>query len=127
MEIVNHFGQVIDLKTQLGYFKNVSRLLRLKLGDAEAESLLSRAVYLFSVGGNDYLFPFETNSSVVHTSSPQEFVAFVIGNITSVLKVLLQIRVNLYMIKTFMYIFPPFDLLMWKGFVSMTCCVSGNT
>ena len=78
---------MIDLKTQLGYFKNVSRLLRQKLGDEEAESLLSRAVYLFSVGGNDYLFPFETNSSVPYTFSVEQFVGQVMGNITRVVKV----------------------------------------
>ncbi|XP_015902184.3 GDSL esterase/lipase 1 isoform X3 [Ziziphus jujuba] len=79
-------GLVIDLKTQLGYFKNVSRLLRQKLGDEEAESLVSRAVYLFSIGGNDYLFPFETNSSIPCTFSVEQFVGQVMGNITQVVK-----------------------------------------
>ncbi|XP_015900704.3 GDSL esterase/lipase 2-like [Ziziphus jujuba] len=79
-------GIVIDLQTQLGYFENVSRQLRKKLGDAEAESLLSRAVYLFSVGGNDYLFPFEINSTVLRSYSPEQFVGLVIGNITAVVK-----------------------------------------
>ncbi|KAH7547012.1 hypothetical protein FEM48_Zijuj01G0261800 [Ziziphus jujuba var. spinosa] len=66
--------QVIDLQTQLGYFKNVSRVLRKELGDAKAEALLSRAVYLFSVGTNDYAFPFETNSSVLYTYSVEQYV-----------------------------------------------------
>ncbi|KAH7547018.1 hypothetical protein FEM48_Zijuj01G0262400 [Ziziphus jujuba var. spinosa] len=67
-------GSVIDLQTQLGYFKNISRVLREKLGDTEAEALLSKAIYLFSVGGNDYLFPFQTNSSVLYTYSIEQFV-----------------------------------------------------
>ncbi|KAH7547008.1 hypothetical protein FEM48_Zijuj01G0261400 [Ziziphus jujuba var. spinosa] len=67
-------GSVIDLQTQLGYFKNVSRVLREELGDAKAEALLSRAVYLFSVGTNDYAFPFETNSSVLYTYSVEQYV-----------------------------------------------------
>ncbi|KAF3451970.1 hypothetical protein FNV43_RR08066 [Rhamnella rubrinervis] len=79
-------GLVIDLKTQLGYFKNVSRILRLQLGDAEAKTLLSRAVYLFSIGGNDYIFPFETNSSVLQIYSVEQFIGLVIGNITDVIK-----------------------------------------
>ncbi|XP_060669777.1 GDSL esterase/lipase 3-like, partial [Ziziphus jujuba] len=79
-------GLVIDLQTQLGYFKNVSRQLRKQLGDAGAESLLSRAVYLFSVGGNGYTLPFEINSTVPHSYSPEQFVGLVIGNITTVVK-----------------------------------------
>ncbi|KAH7547006.1 hypothetical protein FEM48_Zijuj01G0261200 [Ziziphus jujuba var. spinosa] len=80
-------GRVIDLQTQLVYFKNVTRLLEEELGDAEAKDLLSRAVYLFSVGGNDYSFPFETNSSVLYTYSVEQFVGQVIGNISQVIKV----------------------------------------
>ncbi|KAF3450557.1 hypothetical protein FNV43_RR06644 [Rhamnella rubrinervis] len=84
-------GMVIDLKTQLGYFKNVSRLLRQKLDDAETDYLLSRAVYLFSVGGNDYAVPFVTNSSVLRSYSHQQFVGMVIGNLTSVVKEIYEI------------------------------------
>ncbi|KAF3450554.1 hypothetical protein FNV43_RR06641 [Rhamnella rubrinervis] len=52
-------GLAIDLKTQLRYFKNVSRILMQQLGDAEAKALLSRAVYLFSVGISDHIHPYE--------------------------------------------------------------------
>lgn len=79
--------QVIDFQTQLEYFKNVSRVLRQQLGDVNAKALLSRAVYLFSIGGNDYSFAFETNSTVLYTDSVQQFVGQVIGNITDVIKV----------------------------------------
>ncbi|KAL5583398.1 hypothetical protein UlMin_015840 [Ulmus minor] len=75
-------GMAIDLGTQLSYFKNVSRHLRKKLGDAKAKASLSRAVYLFSVGSNDYVFPFYINSSVLRSYSREEFVGQVIGNIT---------------------------------------------
>ncbi|PON62543.1 SGNH hydrolase-type esterase domain containing protein [Trema orientale] len=100
-------GLVVDLKTQLGYFKNVSQLLRQKKGDAEAADLLARAVYLFSVGGNDYAFAFETNSSVLRTYSPQQFVGLVIGNITTVIQVLLGSEISLlisYMINIINYV-----------------------
>ena len=79
---------MIDLKTQLGHFKNVSWLLRQKLGDAEAKALLSRAVYIFDVGNNDYSFPFERNSTVLKSYSTEQFVGMVIGNITEVIQVL---------------------------------------
>ena len=45
----------INLHLQLGYFKNVEQWLKQKLGDVEAKKLLRRAVYLFSIGSNDYL------------------------------------------------------------------------
>lgn len=61
--------------------------MRKKLGNEEAESLLSRAVYFFSIGSNDYIFPFDTDPSVLGSYSHQEYVDLVIGNITSVVKV----------------------------------------
>ncbi|KAA8546292.1 hypothetical protein F0562_002969 [Nyssa sinensis] len=79
-------GFVIDLKTQLSYFKHVERLLREKLGDKEANKLLSRAVYLFSIGANDYGNPFLTNSTLFQSYSQQEYVEMVIGNLTAVIK-----------------------------------------
>ena len=78
---------MIDLKTQLGYFKNVSRVLRKKLGDKNARALLSRAVYSFSVGNNDYSVPFEINSTVLPSYSAQQLIGLVIGNITEVIQV----------------------------------------
>ncbi|XP_030487607.2 GDSL esterase/lipase 1-like [Cannabis sativa] len=74
---------VIDLNTQLEYFKNVSNELRKQIGDADAKALLSRAVYIFSVGSNDYSFPFLRNVTVPNT---QQFVGMVIGNLTEVIK-----------------------------------------
>lgn len=79
--------QVIDLKTQLSYFKFVEKQLKQKLGDEEAETLLSEAVYLFSVGGNDYFNLFTSNSSDLHFSK-KEFVGMVIGNLTNTIKVI---------------------------------------
>ncbi|TQD77599.1 hypothetical protein C1H46_036871 [Malus baccata] len=75
-----------DLHCQLSYFKNVGKSLRQKLGDEEAKSLLTRAVYLSNIGSNDYLFPFDTDSSMLRSYSREEFVGLVIGNITSVIK-----------------------------------------
>ncbi|KAI4355382.1 hypothetical protein L6164_004162 [Bauhinia variegata] len=65
-------GFVIDLKRQLEYFKNVVSLLKQNLGDAEAKRLLSRAIYLFSIGNNDYFAPFIFNSTVLEFYSEQE-------------------------------------------------------
>jgi hypothetical protein len=78
---------VIDLKTQLSYFENLARLFRKKLGHAEAKTFFGRAVYLISIGGNDYLVPFNSNSSVLQSISKEEYVDMVIGNLTTVIKV----------------------------------------
>ena len=76
--------QVVALNTQLKYFKKLDTLLKKRLGEKEAKKLLSKAVYLTSVGSNDYLFRFTSNSSVY---SPKEYVNLVIGNFTNVIKV----------------------------------------
>jgi hypothetical protein len=62
--------------------------LRHNLGDAEAYTVLSNAVYLISIGGNDYFAPFATNCSFFETHSQEEYVGMVIGNLTNVIKVL---------------------------------------
>ncbi|QCE02340.1 zeta-carotene desaturase [Vigna unguiculata] len=82
-------GLVIDLKTQGLYFKRVSKQLRQKHGEDRAKKLFSTAVYIFSVGGNDYASPFYTNpinATVVLPYPPQNFVDFVTHNITTVIK-----------------------------------------
>ncbi|KAK9923838.1 hypothetical protein M0R45_032236 [Rubus argutus] len=81
-----HQGFVIDLKTQRSYFKKVVKQLRHKLGHAEAFTFLSDAVYLFSVGGNDYFYQFQTNSSFFESHSPEQYVGMVVGNLTKVIK-----------------------------------------
>ncbi|KAI9162619.1 hypothetical protein LWI28_028995 [Acer negundo] len=78
---------VIDLKTQLSYFKIVEQQLKQTLGDAAAKKLISKAVYLFSIGSNDYFTLFSTNSSVLQShNSKIEYVEMVIGNLTNTIK-----------------------------------------
>lgn len=62
-------------------------MLRNKLGGAQAKKMLSRAVYMFSIGGNDYAYALITNS----TYSRPQLVGRVIGNITAVIKVIIYI------------------------------------
>lgn len=78
---------MIDLKTQLSYYKKVEKWLRDKLGNNEAKMTISKAVHLFSIGSNDYMSPFLTNSTVLNSYSNSRFVGMVIGNLTAVLKV----------------------------------------
>ncbi|XP_037497502.1 GDSL esterase/lipase 4 isoform X1 [Jatropha curcas] len=75
----------IPLRAQLEYFKNIKKSLRQQLNDAEAEKVLRRAVYLFSIGGNDY-FSFYSSNPTATESSQRAYVEMVIGNLTSVLQ-----------------------------------------
>ncbi|KAK4352778.1 hypothetical protein RND71_028296 [Anisodus tanguticus] len=72
-------GFVIDLKTQLKYFKKVAKDLKKKFGAEKSKQLLSNAVYMFSAGNNDY---FQFNG----TYPKEEYAKMVMGNLTSVLK-----------------------------------------
>ncbi|KAJ0008428.1 hypothetical protein Pint_29347 [Pistacia integerrima] len=80
-------GYVIDLQTQLSYFKIAEKQLKQKLGDAEAKTLLGNAVYLFSIGGNDYDAALTSNSSVLQSDySKKQYILTVVGNLTTVIK-----------------------------------------
>lgn len=82
---------MLDLDTQLGFFKNVEKQLRHRLGETEAHTLLSEAVYLISIGSNDYIAPFITNSSLFESHSHEEYVGMVTGNVTYVIKVIYNV------------------------------------
>ena len=86
--------QVVDLGTQLIYFKNVEKKLREKLGDAETKKLLSKAIYLFNVGINDYVVRV-TNSTILQSSTSEEYVGTVIGNLTAAIKVIRWNNLNI--------------------------------
>ncbi|XP_028763299.1 GDSL esterase/lipase 2 [Neltuma alba] len=77
---------VLDLNTQVSYYKNVSNVLRKKLGNAEAKAFFSKAVHLVSIGANDYGARFGSNSSVFLRYSQQQFIDIVIGNLTTAIK-----------------------------------------
>ncbi|GMY34845.1 GDSL esterase/lipase 1 [Fagus crenata] len=83
----------ISLPKQLSYFKNVVKSLRQNLGDVEAKKVLMRAVYLFSIGGNDYFNFHEQNPNATQTDRRQ-YVEMVIGNLTSVLNVRISLLKN---------------------------------
>ena len=77
---------MIDLKKQLWYFNEAEKKLRSNLGNRRAERVVSNAVYLFCIGSNDYSTD-STNSSIFKSSTPEGYVAMVVGNITTVFKV----------------------------------------
>ncbi|KAK4708525.1 hypothetical protein R3W88_029450 [Solanum pinnatisectum] len=80
-------GHVINLKTQLKYFKKVTKLLNNKVGDKQSKKLISNAVYMFSTGTVDYGEAFRSSPDLIHFPYPkQQFVEMVLSNFTSVLK-----------------------------------------
>ncbi|KAL6137372.1 hypothetical protein ACLB2K_062664 [Fragaria x ananassa] len=76
----------INLPLQLSYFKNVTELLQEQLGDEEAKKLLGSAVYLISMGGNDYFTFYAEYQENATEALQQEFIGIVIGNLTTVLQ-----------------------------------------
>ncbi|KAK9923843.1 hypothetical protein M0R45_032241 [Rubus argutus] len=79
-------GSVIDLKTQLRNYKKVETWFRHKFGDDEAKMRLSTAVYLFSIGTNDYMSPFFINSPIFKFHSHSQYIRMVIGNLTTTIQ-----------------------------------------
>ncbi|VVA97597.1 unnamed protein product [Arabis nemorensis] len=77
---------VIPLGSQLNNFKNVEKMFKEKLGDAETKRIFSRAVYLIQIGPNDYFYPFSVNASYFQSHSKAKFVDYVIGNTTTVIE-----------------------------------------
>lgn len=90
-------GQVIDLKTQFQNFKTVGKLLKKKVGKTESKQLLSNAVYIFSTGHNDFFALLSANSTFPYSDT--EYLQMIMGNLTSVLKV-----INLIWIQTHLFV-----------------------
>ncbi|XP_057770776.1 GDSL esterase/lipase 5-like [Salvia miltiorrhiza] len=77
-------GLVIDLKTQLKYYKREVAELRHNIGGGARIS--STAIYLFSIGSNDYMSPFLLNSTLLSSYPHSKYVDMVLGNLSTVVK-----------------------------------------
>ncbi|GMQ07985.1 hypothetical protein CsSME_00051937 [Camellia sinensis var. sinensis] len=75
-----------NLNGRLNYLKKVEKWLKQKLGDAEAKNLMKIAVYLFSMGGNDY-FQLSSSNPIATLFYQRHYFQMVIGNLKQVLKV----------------------------------------
>ncbi|KAJ8756082.1 hypothetical protein K2173_024629 [Erythroxylum novogranatense] len=74
----------VSLKTQISYFRNVVRWFMNRLDGDEGKRAISNAVYLFSIGGNDYLSPISSSEHIPYSDS--EYQGLVIGNLTQHIK-----------------------------------------
>ncbi|KAJ6364546.1 hypothetical protein OIU76_029497 [Salix suchowensis] len=75
-------GMTISLKTQLSFFTFMEKNLNAKLGEAKTKTLLSRAVYMFGIGSNDYITFATRNTTELPSYTREEYVRMVIGNLT---------------------------------------------
>lgn len=106
-----HF-QVINLNTQLSYIVKAKKQLRQKLGDEATKKMLSEAVYLTSIGSNDYLSPLLSNSVFQSYSYKKQYIHMVIGNLTVVIKVIAS-----FLLTTGCFIL----LLLWLAPIVFLC------
>lgn len=63
----------VNLKRQMGYFEEMVGKLKLQVGEEEANKILSKAVYMFNIGGNDWVTLLQ-GAAKVHRFPPSESV-----------------------------------------------------
>lgn len=78
----------VNLKMQVDYFVQMVEKMKKQIGESESNKVLSKAVYLFSIGGNDYATLISTNikkiaSSGISTSYKRQYTNMVLANLTS--------------------------------------------
>ncbi|XP_074294800.1 GDSL esterase/lipase 4-like [Silene latifolia] len=77
----------IYLKRQIKYFVEMIPKLEGQIGKEETKTLLSKAVYLLNIAGNDYVTLFQNNmGKTISPSRKRQFVNQIMGNITIHLK-----------------------------------------
>uniref|UniRef100_A0A9I9CM56 Uncharacterized protein n=1 Tax=Cucumis melo TaxID=3656 RepID=A0A9I9CM56_CUCME len=78
--------EVVTLRRQVDYFKEMERSLRKKLGTSKTKTLLSTAVYLIAIGSGDYDAFDPKSNSLYQSYTTQQYVDSVIGNMTRFIK-----------------------------------------
>lgn len=80
----------VNLALQMYYFVQMVRKMKQQVGESEANKLLSKAVYLLDIGGNDYFSLFETNRTggplpelPLSPSMKRLYVNQILGNLTT--------------------------------------------
>ncbi|PKI37322.1 hypothetical protein CRG98_042288 [Punica granatum] len=81
----------LHLKLQLSYFEEMQKKLKQQEGEQKAQELLSKAVYLLSMGGNDYMHAAmpsfgKSTPPLLTASYKKQYMVVVLSNLTSVVK-----------------------------------------
>ncbi|KAH7656464.1 GDSL lipase/esterase protein, partial [Dioscorea alata] len=79
-------GLVINLETQIKQFEELQKSLQEELGETEVKALISKAVYLISIGTNDYLHGYTFNPNMQETFSVEDYVGMVTGNLSQAIQ-----------------------------------------
>ncbi|KAK9726854.1 hypothetical protein RND81_05G241800 [Saponaria officinalis] len=80
--------ETINLKMQINYFLEMIQKLKAQVGEEEATRLLSKAVYLFNIAGNDYVTLFQHNlKKTISSEKKSSFMNQILGNITIYIQV----------------------------------------
>ncbi|WCJ42862.1 GDSL lipase [Euphorbia peplus] len=74
---------VMDLPAQIIHFEDVKKSLKKQLGDEEAKKMIEEAVYLLSIGSNDYMVNYLSNPQTRQTYDPNTYVSMVVSNFTN--------------------------------------------
>ncbi|KAH9614993.1 hypothetical protein KSS87_001351 [Heliosperma pusillum] len=79
---------LVELRPEtIDYFMKIIPKLKEQVGEEETSRLLSKAVYLFNIAGNDYVTLFQNNlKKKIPSSHKNEFMNTILGNITIHLK-----------------------------------------
>jgi len=80
--------QTINLKMQVDYFLEMVGKMKKQLGEADTNKVLSKAVYMFSIGGNDYvsLIQANLNKATLSDATKRQYIGKVLGNLTNHIK-----------------------------------------
>jgi len=81
-------GLVVDLQEQITHFMQHKAAVTEQHGQALAEQLFSDAVYVFSIGSNDYLGGYFGNPKQRESYTPEQFVGAVVTGIVESVKIL---------------------------------------
>lgn len=75
----------INIKMQVDYFRQMVQKMKQQLGEAQATKVLSEAVYLFNIGGNDYveLVKRNINKPALSPSYKKFYMDEILGNLTT--------------------------------------------
>jgi phospholipase/lecithinase/hemolysin len=75
----NLFQSVIPLSQQLEYFREYKARLQLAKGESAANEIIAEAVYIFSIGTNDFIVNYFTVPLRQAQYTPPEYAAYLIG------------------------------------------------